>query len=43
MIYREFLGEKLPLLGFGTMRLPTLPQSFLSPQREQVAYSAKSL
>lgn len=25
MIYRNFLGEKTSLLGFGTMRLPTLP------------------
>lgn len=25
MIYRDFLGEKVSLLGFGTMRLPTLP------------------
>ena len=24
MIYRDFQGEKLSLLGFGTMRLPTL-------------------
>lgn len=25
MIYNEFCGKKLSLLGFGTMRLPTLP------------------
>ena len=25
MIYSEFQGEKLSLLGFGTMRLPLLP------------------
>ena len=24
MIYRDFLGEHLSLLGFGAMRLPTL-------------------
>ena len=25
MIYRDFQGEKLSMLGFGTMRLPLLP------------------
>ena len=25
MIYRDFQGEKLSMLGFGTMRLPLIP------------------
>ena len=37
MIYSEFQGEKLSLLGFGTMRLPLLPDSTGAVDEEQVA------
>ncbi len=29
MIYRDFKGKKLSMLGFGTMRLPTLPDGHI--------------
>ena len=32
MLYRTFQGEKLSLLGFGTMRLPTLPSGEVDEQ-----------
>ena len=32
MLYRTFQGEKLPLLDFGTMRLPTLPSREVDEQ-----------
>ena len=32
MLYRTFQGEKLSLLGFGTMRLPTLPTGEVDEQ-----------
>ena len=32
MLYRTFQGERLSLLGFGTMRLPTLPSGEVDEQ-----------
>ena len=37
MIYSEFKDKKLSLLGFGTMRLPLLPESNGEVDEEQVA------
>lgn len=33
MIYRDFQGEKLSLLGFGTMRLPTNPDGSIDEEQ----------
>jgi len=44
MIYKEFCGEKVSLLGFGTMRLPTLEGGTVdvSATREMVRYAMNS-
>ena len=41
MIYRDFKGKKLSMLGFGTMRLPTLPDGKIDrKQAEQMTARA---
>ena len=41
MIYRDFMGEKLSLLGFGTMRLPTVDGEIDEAQvRRMVEYAS---
>lgn len=41
MIYRDFKGKKLSMLGFGTMRLPTLPDGSIDrKQAEQMTARA---
>ena len=41
MIFRDFQGKKLPNLGFGAMRLPTLPdgQVYEAMVEKMVAYA----
>lgn len=44
MLYKDFKGKQLSGLGFGIMRLPTLPDGSIDEEqtREMVAYAIKS-
>lgn len=36
MIYSDFQGKQLSLLGFGTMRLPTLPDGTIDEAQTRI-------